>query len=235
MPARLRDSRGRTGASEATRRPGAENAETVLAGIVCGSRPAAGPKPAPIPPPHSLRECTGRTACPPATDHSPGECMGERAGSARANPQRTRRERTGERRGRTRRERAGSARANAPRTHGRTRGERAGRTRRERTGEPTVERAGTRREPRANASRAHARTPLARNGAGRRGRGRTDTPLTGHRLLRPARLPFRHSPRCRAPPCWRPGRPGHPARGTCRVHLQRASRRHRRRPDRGPV
>ena len=30
--------------------------------------------------------------------------------------------------------------------------------------------------------------------AGRRGRGRTDTPLTRHRLLRPARLPFRHSP-----------------------------------------
>ena len=29
---------------------------------------------------------------------------------------------------------------------------------------------------------------------GRRGRGRTDTPLTRHRLLRPARLPFRHSP-----------------------------------------
>ena len=36
---------------------------------------------------------------------------------------------------------------------------------------------------------------------GRRGRGRTDTPLTGHRLLRPARLPFRHSPsrECRIP------------------------------------
>ena len=30
--------------------------------------------------------------------------------------------------------------------------------------------------------------------AGRRGRTRTDTPLTRHRLLRPARLPFRHSP-----------------------------------------
>ena len=35
----------------------------------------------------------------------------------------------------------------------------------------------------------------------RRGRSRTDTPLTGHRLLRPARLPFRHSPSARiAPP-----------------------------------
>ena len=32
------------------------------------------------------------------------------------------------------------------------------------------------------------------SGAGGQGRGRTDTPLTGHRLLRPARLPFRHSP-----------------------------------------
>src|SRR5947207_1718374 len=34
----------------------------------------------------------------------------------------------------------------------------------------------------------------AREGPRRRGRGRTDTPLAGHRLLRPARLPFRHSP-----------------------------------------
>ena len=51
----------------------------------------------------------------------------------------------------------------------------------------------------------------ARRRAGRRGRTRTDTPLTGHRLLRPARLPFRHSPEWAAvyrpagPPTVRPG------------------------------
>ena len=33
-----------------------------------------------------------------------------------------------------------------------------------------------------------------RRAAGRRERGRTSTPLSRHRLLRPARLPFRHSP-----------------------------------------
>ena len=40
------------------------------------------------------------------------------------------------------------------------------------------------------------RTGRPRGGrcAGGRGRGRTSTPLTRHRLLRPARLPFRHSP-----------------------------------------
>jgi hypothetical protein len=39
----------------------------------------------------------------------------------------------------------------------------------------------------------HCRSPHNRQ-PGRRGRTRTDTPLTGHRLLKPARLPFRHSP-----------------------------------------
>ena len=42
--------------------------------------------------------------------------------------------------------------------------------------------------------RAGRRGPGSGLTAGRRGRGRTDTPLTRHRLLRPARLPFRHSP-----------------------------------------
>ena len=37
-------------------------------------------------------------------------------------------------------------------------------------------------------------TARGSSGAGGRGRGRTDTPLARHRLLRPARLPFRHSP-----------------------------------------
>ena len=51
--------------------------------------------------------------------------------------------------------------------------------------------------------------------AGRRGRTRTDTPLTRHRLLRPARLPFRHSPAAessapRSRPL--PGRQGSPRR-----------------------
>jgi hypothetical protein len=46
--------------------------------------------------------------------------------------------------------------------------------------------------------RARAR-PGGGHGGGRRGRGRTDTPLTRHRLLRPARLPFRHSPEVSLP------------------------------------
>ena len=48
-------------------------------------------------------------------------------------------------------------------------------------------------------------------GAGRRERGRTSTPLTRHRLLRPARLPFRHSPV--AVESSAPGRAGRPSRG----------------------
>ena len=50
---------------------------------------------------------------------------------------------------------------------------------------PRSIRAGTRRG--RTAGPAGGRT-------GGRGRGRTGTPLTRHRLLRPARLPFRHSP-----------------------------------------
>ena len=41
---------------------------------------------------------------------------------------------------------------------------------------------------------AGARLGRRRAQRGGRGRGRTDTPLARHRLLRPARLPFRHSP-----------------------------------------
>ena len=61
---------------------------------------------------------------------------------------------------------------------------------------------------------AHPATPTFE--ACRRERGRTSTPLTRHRLLRPARLPFRHSPAAKssAPrsPCGGAGR----RRGTSR-------------------